>query len=404
MVDLIESAQTPTNRLMIVARSSAALATDWQELLARLYNEGFEVHVLAGDDGGLDALARRGALIRPLPGVDPASPAMILASYLIMQPYFLEQPPMLVHAMDGLLPWAATFAARQAGAMAVVATLDDMRGLAHEPWGGLPAAWSRGVGPAVERAFGWLLDELDRVYVPSQGDLELLQSHGLVDPVRAEILLGGVGVELDRFDPDKAPAQQAAREALGLPAAWRQVIGWVVGPQDGRADAELGCWLAQQLAREQASAGWLITPRIPGTPRPAGIAALEQRGLVRWVERDAATDLPALYAAMDVLVCVSSAQGPRPELLEAQSMRLPVVAPATRGSQSVCKDRHTGLLTPVGDRRAMFDALRMLLRDPAGQRALADRARPWAVQRLSRSAVEDQLLRSYDDLLSGMVR
>jgi glycosyltransferase involved in cell wall biosynthesis len=403
MVDLIESAQTPTNRLMIVARSSAALATDWQELIARLYNEGFEVHVLAGDDGGLDALARRGALVRPLPGHDPASPAMILASYLIMQPYFLEQPPMLVHAMDGLLPWAAAFAARQAGALAVVATVDDLRGLSQEQWGPLPAAWTKGATPLVEGAFGWLIGQLDRVYVPSQGDLELLQAHGLVEPRKAEILLGGVGVDLERFNPDAAPTREAAREALGLPATWRQIAGWVVGPQDGGAEASLGCWMVNQLAQAQPGVGWLVVPRIPGTPRPAGLAALEARGLARWVDHSAADELPARYAALDVLVSMSGAQGPRPELLEAQAMRLAVIAPATRGNQSICKDRHTGLLTPVGDRRAMLDAVRTVLRDPAGQRALAERGRQWAAQRLDRSAVEEQLLRSYDDLLTAQL-
>lgn len=408
MVDLIESAQTPTNRLMIVARSSAQLATDRQELIARLYNEGFEVHVLAGDDGGLEALAKRGALIRPLPGEDPASPAMILASYLIMQPYLLEQPPMLLHAMDGLLPFVATFAARQAGALAVVATLEDLRPLAGEPWGGLPSAlvgpWLKGAAPLAERAYGWLCAQLDRAYLPSQGDLELVQAHDLIDPRRAEILLGGAGVDTALFDPDTAAPREATRARLALPAAWRQVVGWVVGPQDTPQDAATGCWLISQLASQQASTGWLVTPRIPGTPRPAGLDALIERGLVRWVEPTAELTLPALYNVMDVCVCPAHAQGPRPELLEAQAMRIAAVAHATRGNTSVCKDRHTGLLTPLGDRRAMLDALRTLTRDPNGLRTLSERARPWALQRLARSAVEEQLLRSYDDVITAALR
>jgi hypothetical protein len=405
MVDLIKSAQTPANRLMIVARSSAQLATDRQELIARLYNEGFEVHVVAADDGGLDALARRGALICPLPGDDPAGPAMILASYLILQPYLLEHPPMLLHAMDGLLPFIATFAARQAGALAVVATLDDLRPLAGEPWGGLPDAlagpWLKAAGPLAERAYGWLFGQLDRAYLPSQGDLELVQARNLVDPRRVEILLGGAGVDTARFDPDTATPSASTRAALQLPATWRQVIGWVVGPHDTPQDAATGCWLISQLASQQASTGWLVVPRIPGTPPPAGLDALIKRGLVRWVEPTTELPLPALYNAMDACVCPAHAQGPRPELLEAQAMRLAAVAHATRGNASVCKDRHTGLLTPLGDRRAMLDALCTLTRDPNGLRTLSERARPWALQRLARSAVEEQILRSYDDVITA---
>ncbi len=83
-------------------------------------------------------------------------------------------------------------------------------------------------------------------------------------------------------------------------------------------------------------------------------------------------------------------------LIEAMACGLPVIATATGGLIDIVDDRQNGLLIPVTDFRALFDALHQLMSDPALAARLGQAARRTVCQRYSAEVVTQR----YVDLLA----
>lgn len=83
-------------------------------------------------------------------------------------------------------------------------------------------------------------------------------------------------------------------------------------------------------------------------------------------------DVPALMAAADLFVCASRHEPLGNVVLEAWAQRLPVVATATAGPDSLIDDRQNGLLVPIDDAPALADAIRTILADQRLAAALVE--------------------------------
>jgi glycosyltransferase involved in cell wall biosynthesis len=75
-------------------------------------------------------------------------------------------------------------------------------------------------------------------------------------------------------------------------------------------------------------------------------------------------NIPPLYAAMDVFVLPTYREGFPSVLLEAASMKIPVVATRVPGCIDAVQDGATGMLVPPYDAASLAGAVRMYLRDP----------------------------------------
>lgn len=168
--------------LMVVAKSSAWVVERYADMLERLNEEGFVVHVLASDDGGFEELAQRGIVCKPLPVGWSLNMVGLFAGYVIMQAYFLEERPLLVHAFDQPLAWVTAFAARRAHAAVVVATVDRHRLLA---WNRLPK-----LEKAFARVYGLLNRKVDAYVVGTEEERMLAEQLG-IDEVRQAEVVGG---------------------------------------------------------------------------------------------------------------------------------------------------------------------------------------------------------------------
>ncbi len=85
-------------------------------------------------------------------------------------------------------------------------------------------------------------------------------------------------------------------------------------------------------------------------------------------------DVPAVYRGADIFVSPTYAEGFSNTILEAMASRLAVVSCRSVGVVDCIRDGENGLLTEPGDRPALADALRRVLRDGALRRRLADAA------------------------------
>ena len=86
-------------------------------------------------------------------------------------------------------------------------------------------------------------------------------------------------------------------------------------------------------------------------------------------------DVDALLSAADVLVLSSIYEGLPLVIMDAFVLGVPVVATAGKGIPEAVTDGRTGLLTPVGDPKALGDAVARVLGDPALAKRLADGGR-----------------------------
>lgn len=209
---------------------------------------------------------------------------------------------------------------------ALVANTADIRG------------WIVGQGWPAERA----------LYIPNfadAGEAPALARAAADTPERAPLLLG-----LGRLHASKAH-DVSLRALARLPDAWL----WIGGA--GPLEPEL-----KRLAAE------------------LGVA--ERVRFLGWRE-----DVSALYRAADVCVFPSRFEPLGNVVIQAWAHGLPVVAAASQGPGALIRDGADGRLVPVDDPEALADAVRALLADSGGRRAMAAAGRARVAGEFSKAAV-----------------
>lgn len=124
------------------------------------------------------------------------------------------------------------------------------------------------------------------------------------------------GVALEMFRPLPADARLAKRAALGLPLD-RPLLLFV-----GRFLEKKGLGLLERMARERPAWTWVFVGSGPVAPESWGLPQ------VRVVGRIAQCELPAWYAAADLLVLPSYGEGFPLVVQEAMACGLPAAIPA----------------------------------------------------------------------------
>src|SRR5690606_36362314 len=99
-------------------------------------------------------------------------------------------------------------------------------------------------------------------------------------------------------------------------------------------------------------------------------------------------------AAMDVFVLPSHREGFPRAAMEASAMGLPVVATDIRGCREVVDPGRNGLLVPVGDPRALREAMEELA-DPQVRRRLSAGARTKAEEAFDERRVVEKVMATY---------
>ncbi|HZU06163.1 MAG TPA: glycosyltransferase family 4 protein [Chloroflexota bacterium] len=206
----------------------------------------------------------------------------------------------------------------------------------------------------------------------------------LVPAARAR-LIPGTGVDVQRFAPAPAGANDAAPVALlAARLLWDKGVGEFVA-----------------AARQLRAAGVAAQFWVAGAPDPGNPACIPAAQLARWQAEGAVTflgpvaDMPALLrqAAVAVLPSYYPEGAPR-FLMEAAAAGLPLVGSDIPGCRMVIEPGVNGLLVPPRDAAALAAALARLLRDPAARAAMGRASRALAVARFD----EQVLLDAYEAL------
>jgi glycosyltransferase involved in cell wall biosynthesis len=191
--------------------------------------------------------------------------------------------------------------------------------------------------------------------------------------------VGGCGLDLNLWSPDRHPPEARARtrRELGI-AEGKTVIGFV-----GRLVREKGVLelleafhLLRQGGRHDLhlllAGGVHPSERDQETVRELR-ARIESLGLGEHVSLPGhVRPVAPVVAVMDVMALPSYREGIGNALLEAGALGKPVVGAACRGVVASIREGETGLLCPVGDAPALAAVLGRIVSDPELARRLGD--------------------------------
>ena len=220
----------------------------------------------------------------------------------------------------------------------------------------------------------WFFKQLERltcrlsthVEPVSKSNLEQGERDGLYSKAKSSVIWNGsaCGVDLERFDPARAPQwRKEFRDGLGV-AQSSVVIGFVgrLSRDKGANELLVAC---REIMAARADVVLVIVGRLNETDGIASDLAEWMRQEPRVVLCGFREDIPVCMAGMDILALPTYREGFGQVLIEAQAIGVATVSTAVPGPVDAVVHEHTGILVRPGDARALTYALRRLVDDPA---------------------------------------
>lgn len=200
------------------------------------------------------------------------------------------------------------------------------------------------------------------IFSQSQEDLETYVATKVV--AADKLVWIGNGIDLCRFDPAR-PEVQAARERVRgeLEVGDDEVVFFTAGRliiEKGFVELFAAAVSARRIDRRiRLVVAGSVDERVD-TLDTATLDEARAQGILLLGRRE---DMPALYAASDVVVLASWHEGMPRVLMEGAAMGKPLIATNVRGCREVVKPPRHGLLVPVRDRDALASAMLSLAAD-----------------------------------------
>ena len=257
----------------------------------------------------------------------------------------------IVHARSRAPAWSAAAAARRTGRHFVTTFHGTYE-----------------VGNALKRRYNAIMVKGERVIANSEFIARHIREAYKVDPARVRVIRRGV--DLARFDPERASAERV----IQLANKWRLPDGVPVVMLPGRLTRWKGHRGLIEALTHLRDVELLCV--IVGTDERRGAYRAELERLIvrhglggRVFLPGHCDDMPAAYMLADVVISAST----RPEAFgrvvsEAQAMGCPVVASDHGGAREQILGNRTAFLFPPGDVAALADMIRKALALDSGAR------------------------------------
>ena len=203
------------------------------------------------------------------------------------------------------------------------------------------------------------------------------------------------GVDCVRYAPPVEKA--AAKTALGIPAAGTLVLGIV-----GRFVAlkrHMMLLSALESSMVAHSNVHLLVVGDHGSEREQIVNAMQAHPCadrIHWLGMR--SDMANCYQAMDLLVSPSEVEGLSNAVLEAMACGVPVLAHKACGNNEAVINGDGGYLVELTDARALDEAIRSVITQPAALAAQGERARARVQAQFSLQSMADGYLRLYKEV------
>jgi glycosyltransferase involved in cell wall biosynthesis len=226
-------------------------------------------------------------------------------------------------------------------------------------------------------------------------DREFLVGLGVCPQDQAAVILGS-GVDTSHFVPTESTAKSVSEGSSPVVLMAARML----------KDKGVGEFVeaARMLTREGVSARFVLAGAPdPGSRLSVSIEKLEswkREGVVEFLGRvDGIRDL---LQGTDLAVLPSYHEGLPRFLVEAAATGLPLVATDVVGCRTVVKDGVNGVLVPPRDSRALANAIRTLVAEPALRTKLGTSGRKMAIDLFGHDKIIPQYVELFKAGLSGL--
>jgi glycosyltransferase involved in cell wall biosynthesis len=234
--------------------------------------------------------------------------------------------------------------------------------------------------------------------------MALKRFHGLAavsDSVAQRLLDSGVAPKKVRTIANGIDVEPFER-ARPLPVFdfdGNKVVGMVA-----RLDLQKGCEFLLRAARElcEAFPGLKVVIVGEGPDRHAIENMIQRLGLnSNVILAGQHSDMPSIYAALDIFVLPSLNEGLPMTILEAMAASRPVIATRVGAIPRVVKDGETGLLVDPGDVNGLRNALAQLLSDSDFCSRLGSAGHEWVSRSYTSEAMALKYRQMYEEVLGA---
>lgn len=345
------------------------------DLVRRLREVGHDVQVAYSTHGPMAArLEAMGVSLTRLPRFARVDPILLLRLTRLMR----RERPDLVHTHLFKSDLHGRLAARWAGVPVVVSTAHN-----NDSW-------------AKRAPLGWLYGRTarlaDRIIAVSEEVREYQLKYTFVPPEK--IVTIDNGVDMRRFEGRDA-AGRAVRDEFGIDSD-APLVG-IIGRLTEQKDHATFLQAAARICVALPETRFLVVgdgPLRAELVEQARSLKLDQAVIFAGLR----SDIPAVLAALDVLVFSSRWEGLPVTLLEGMAAEKPVVSTAVGGVPGVVADGDSALLVPAGISSVLADAVVRVLRDPTLARKLSVAARARVREKYSLDSMLDRTLALYEEL------
>lgn len=189
------------------------------------------------------------------------------------------------------------------------------------------------------------------VFVLNQDDARFLAENRMATADQI-VRLRGIGVDLSRLAPADEPVTKPVFVLIGRMLREKGVCEFVEA--------------AGLLKPLHPEARFVLAGGLDSNPSAISRATLDRwvsEGAVEWLGH--VSDIPHLLRRAQVFVLPSYREGMPRSTQEAMAMGLPVVSTDAPGARETVVEGENGFLVPVGDSRALADAMARFIADPS---------------------------------------
>jgi glycosyltransferase involved in cell wall biosynthesis len=357
------------------------------ESAARMDGERFEVTLLAGPGGSLDAAAEKrlgGRFVKVAPLKHPISPLNDIKAFFWLFRYFVRERPYFVHTHSskaGLLARAAAWAS------GVPRILHTVHGWSFHDFMKNP---KRNFFIQLEKSLASVSDALC-VVARSCQDKGLFNQIG--EPHQYHLLRAGVDLAAWRG----VPRSRDALKKAGLPVQDSDiVVGCIANCKEQKNPADF-VRTAALVLKEAAQARFVyigdgpLRPQAEGLARELGIS--ERVHFLGWMENP-----KDLAAGFDIFLLTSLWEGLPCVFPQVLSMGIPVVATNVDGAPEIIREGKNGYLCIPKDINSLADRAILLLKDEKLRKSMSESAKDHLTEEFDFSDMIKQTERIYAEL------
>lgn len=246
---------------------------------------------------------------------------------------------------------------------------------------------ARLIRPLVILSYRWLMNPPRSWVVLENPDDERLLIDLRIADARHTRVIRGAGVDLQRFAVSPEP-EGGVLVVLAARMLWDKGVGEFVEA-------------AQALRNTGISARFVLVGDAdlanPAAIPESQLSAWQAAGIVEWWGyRD---DMPKVLSQAHIVCLPSYREGLPKVLIEAAASGRAIVATDVPGCREIVHHGENGLLVSARDARALAEALKLLILDPALRQRMGKRGREIAEAEFSVEQVNDETLALYKEVL-----